>query len=267
MSGFSADWLSLREPADHRARDKGLIAALSAWSAGRDSITVLDLGCGTGSNARAMIPHLHGQQHWRLVDYDRALLDVARGKLAEEGGDRLHAMTVKTEEADLSLGLTPLLAEPCDIVTASALFDLMSKDWLESMVTALAIRRLPFYTVLIYDGVMDWAPEHPLDEAVRDAFNTHQLGDKGFGPSAGPEAGVFLAWRLIDAGYEVTAAPSPWTLGREDRALMLANLEGVAQAAREMGHLPEADLAEWVAFRRDSESCTVGHLDLLAFPK
>src|SRR5688572_21055501 len=76
MSGFSADWLSRREPADHRARDSGLLDRLAAWAASRDSLSIVDLGCGTGSNARAVMPQLSATQHWRLIDYDPALLAV-----------------------------------------------------------------------------------------------------------------------------------------------------------------------------------------------
>ena len=43
--GFSADWLALREPADHAARDGDLLAA-AAQVAGA---VIVDLGCGTGS--------------------------------------------------------------------------------------------------------------------------------------------------------------------------------------------------------------------------
>jgi SAM-dependent methyltransferase len=266
MSGFSADWLSLREPADHRARNAGLLRGLADWAEPRGDLTILDLGCGTGSNARALIPHLPGTQHWRLVDHDHALLETARERLATESADHLHAMTVRIEEADLSLGLEPLLADGCDVVTASALFDLVSEKWLDGMVAALAARRLPLYTVLIYDGVMEWSPHHTADDTVRDAFNAHQQRDKGFGPSAGPGAGPHLAARLAEAGYEVRTAPSPWVLGAQDQALMLANLEGVAQAAGEIGLIAEAELADWLAFRRQGAGCTIGHLDLLALP-
>jgi hypothetical protein len=266
MTGFSADWLALREPADHRARDAGLLQALAGWAKARDSLTLLDLGCGTGSNARAIVPHLHGIQHWRLVDHDRALLETAREKLALEGAHKLHAMTVKIEEADLSRGVEPLLAGGCDLVTAAALFDLVSKQWLDGMVAALAARRLPLYTVLIYDGVMEWSPAHPADATVRDAFNAHQQTDKGFGPAAGPLAGLYLADRLREAGYEVATAPSPWMLGADDRQLADANLEGIVRAARETRLVPDAELADWLAFRRKGWRCTVGHIDLLAFP-
>lgn len=263
---FSPDWLALREPADHRGRDAGLLARLGEWAAARDSVTILDLGCGTGSNARAMIPHLGNTQHWRLVDYDAGLLDIARESLAAESARKLHAMTVKTEEADLTGGIGPLLAAGCDLVTASALFDLMSREWLDGMVAELAARRLPFYTVLIYDGLMSWDPPHPADEAIGRAFNTHQQSDKGFGPAAGPEAGPYLAAKLRGAGFDVMTAPSPWRLGPSDGPLPVDNAIGVANAARETGQIAEAVLAEWTALRRQGGSCTIGHIDILALP-
>ena len=55
MSGFSADWLTLREPADHRARNPALVEALARHLGGR-AVRVTDLGCGTGSNLRALAP-------------------------------------------------------------------------------------------------------------------------------------------------------------------------------------------------------------------
>src|SRR5690606_36909985 len=81
MSGFSPEWLALREPADMRARDPGLLAALAAHLAGRDAIEVVDLGCGAGSNIRTTAPALGPVQSWTLVDYDPVLLEAARAAL------------------------------------------------------------------------------------------------------------------------------------------------------------------------------------------
>lgn len=268
MSGFSADWLSRREPADHRARDGALLGRLAAWAASRDSLSVVDLGCGTGSNARAMVPHLSGTQHWRLIDYDPALLEVAVEKTAALAGDRLRAFSFKTEQADFAGGVDALLAADCDIVTAAALFDLVSKAWLDGLAASLAARSLPLYTVLIYDGAMEWQPTHPLDEPLRRAFNTHQHTDKGFGPAAGPEAGPHLAARLAEAGYEVITASTPWRLGPADHALLVTSAVGVANAARELGDIPETEIEAWLNFRRGEKggSCLIGHIDVLALP-
>jgi hypothetical protein len=74
MSGFAPEWLSLREGADHRARNAGLLAALGKHFSTRDAVIVVDLGAGLGSNLRATAPALPARQHWVLVDYDPVLL-------------------------------------------------------------------------------------------------------------------------------------------------------------------------------------------------
>ena len=81
MSGFSPEWLALREPVDHRSRDAGLAARVTARFAGRPSVTVTDLGCGSGSNLRATWALLPADQSWTLVDYDARLLAAARQRL------------------------------------------------------------------------------------------------------------------------------------------------------------------------------------------
>ena len=52
MGGFSPEWLALREPADHAARNPQVLAAVGAHFAAKGSLTVVDLGCGAGSNLR-----------------------------------------------------------------------------------------------------------------------------------------------------------------------------------------------------------------------
>jgi SAM-dependent methyltransferase len=267
VSGFSSEWLRLREPADHRARDRELMGRLAAHFAGRDGLSILDLGCGTGSNLRAIAPSLPPRQSWRLIDHDNALLAAARGEI--ESWRRTHPLSldIAYEGADLNTGLDGLLDVDCDIVTASALFDLVSERWLEHFVARMAKRRPVFYTVLIFDGVMRWDPAHRADEAVGAAFCAHQRRDKGFGAAAGPDAGQNLAERLSEAGYRVSTASSPWRLGLGERDLMTATATGIADAAAETGLISSADLASWRATRRDLATCEIGHIDLLALPE
>jgi SAM-dependent methyltransferase len=278
MSGFSADWLALREAADHRSRNPVLAAALAMHVSGRDTISVIDLGCGTGSNLRALAPILPARQIWRLVDHDPALLATARARIAawadtsqDDGGDLVatrdgRSLRVSFVGADLAEGLAEALGPAADLVTAAALFDLVSAPWIAHFAAAVAALRAIFYTVLTYNGVETWTPPHPADTAILAAFHAHQGRDKGFGPSAGPAASEALARVFVEEGYRVRSADSPWRLGAEDEALIRALAEGTAAAVREVGGVDARLLADWLARRRSGAACAVGHTDLLAFP-
>jgi SAM-dependent methyltransferase len=268
VSGFSADWLDLREPADHRARNPGLASRLRQHLEGRDPVRIVDLGCGTGSNLRALAPHLPPVQQWRLIDHDPALLDEARRQIKAWSAEQsLSGLNAGFETADLTTDLERVLDDDCDVVTAAALFDLVSESWIERIVPLIADRACAFYTVLIYDGAISWEPAHAADEAIRGAFNAHQHQDKGFGPAAGPDAAQHLAEGFERAGYAVLTAPSPWRLTRDSLPLILATAEGIGGAARETCLVPDGDIAGWIETRHALEFCEIGHIDLLALPQ
>lgn len=268
MSGFSAEWLALREPADHSARNFGLVSRLQDYLGGRGSVRLMDFGCGTGSNLRALSPYLPPSQYWTLVDHDPALLAEAGRQIeAWVVQQNLSGLKVDFETADLNANLESVLNQDCDIVTAAALFDLVSQSWIERLVPLVTERQRVFYTTLVYDGAMSWEPAHAADEAVRAAFNAHQHQDKGFGPAAGPDAVRSLSDAFEQFGYHALTAPSPWKLNRAELPLILATAEGIGSAAAETCLVPASDLADWLKTRQALTSCEIGHLDLLALPQ
>jgi SAM-dependent methyltransferase len=279
MSGFSPEWLALREPADHRSRNEAVGGALRERFGDRERISVLDLGCGTGSNLRALAPLLPARQEWRLLDHDPGLLAAARERIAawadraEDGPDGLTAeasgrlISVTFARVDLAGGAEAALKGAADLVTAAALLDLVSAAWIERFAEALARRRAVFFTALTYDGHETWSPPHPLDDAVLAAFLRHQEGDKGFGPAAGPAASRILAEALAARGYRVLTGQSAWELSRPADAALIGELAaGIAAAVRETGLVPADGLEGWLASRASGAACTIGHVDLLAVP-
>ena len=277
MNGFSPEWLALREPADHRGRSEEVLAALRRRFAERDEVRVIDLGCGTGSNLRATAPYLPHRQTWILVDHDPKLLASAREQLcawADTADVRNDALRIRKDgfelavafrNADLAADFENVLTEPFDLVTAAALFDLVSIAWIERFACAVARRRAAAYTALNYNGVEIWTPPHAADADVLAAFNAHQTGDKGFGPSAGPAASAALARAFRALAYEVMTGDSPTPL--EEASVIREVVECVVEAARETGRVPHERLADWRAARATGAACTIGHTDLLAAPR
>jgi hypothetical protein len=277
VSGFSADWLALREPADHAARDPRVQALVEATFAGLDEVSILDLACGAGSNVRAQAPRLPRRQRWRLVDHDEALLAAARAALVawadrvdceaplvlRKGDQRLE---ISLEPIDLAVFDRDVLGDAPDLVTTAAFLDLVSATWIEQFCDELERRRLPLYATLSYAGRERWRPAHPADGAMLEAFLRHQMRDKGFGPAAGPRAALLLQDALGRRGYVIERGASPWRLGRSDAGLIRALVEGSAQAVLETALVPEAAVEDWRAFRRGSTSCEIDHVDIFAQP-
>jgi SAM-dependent methyltransferase len=279
MSGFSAEWLALREPSDHRARNRTILAALQNTFAARQTVSIVDLGCGTGSNLRATAPFLPEKQEWLLIDHDLKLLEAARTRLAawadavedQGGGLKIKKgrcdLVVAFRQADLAADLEDVLAQPADLVTAAALFDLVSIPWIDRFARTVGRQRAAFYTTLTYDGVEIWQPPHPADSDILAAFNAHQTGDKGFGPSAGPASTETLVRDFLALGYDVKTGQSPSHLGPDEAPLVRDVAECVVQAARETGEVSNERLADWLTARLAGASCTIGHTDLLAIPR
>lgn len=276
MSGFSSAWLTLREPADHRSRNAELAEALSARFTLRDSITVTDIGCGTGSNLRATAALLPTKQNWTLVDYDPGLLGTAREELcrwADETrtvGEALELIkgpariSVSFRQADLAVDLEAGLGEPNELITAAAFFDLASEAFIRKFAQAVAARNAVFYTVLTYNGRCSWQPRHPADNAVTSAFQRHQMTDKGFGVSVGPTAPLHLSDQFKLAGYSVQEAESPWRLAPGDEALLAELQAGHLTAVAETGAVEQSALQSWAS--RKLTGAIIGHTDTLAIP-
>lgn len=258
---FSADWLRLRERADHQARAVALLPPLTEWLPQRH-IRVVDLGAGSGSNLRYLSPLLPGRQSWSLVDQDRALMIAATAP-----DERVHI-----EKHAANLLCAPVLPEGApDLVTASALLDLVSRPWLEQLAGECRAAGCAVLMSLTYDGRIRWQPDDPDDALLTRLVNSHQRRDKGFGPALGPDAADTAASVFRQSGFRTWLSPSPWQLSHPEAALQWALLEGWLTAAQEQADTEQQQLARWAARRRRHLDAgegllTVGHLDLLALP-
>jgi hypothetical protein len=265
MSGFPARWLALREPYDRRARSESVLDALEAAFCDQPAIAVVDLACGTGATLRAIESRLPARQNWRLVDNDLSLLARAAGL------GRPPALTVEARPIDLVRDLELALDGSIDLVTTSALLDLVSAEWLERLAVEAAARRLPVYAAMTYQGRATLEPAEPFDLEIVAAVNRHQRSDKGFGPALGPEAALRAVRCFERVGYTIVTGSSDWILGPQDTEIQLEVLAGWAGAAADLGDLPPNAIVLWLARRRNfvaagKSSMRVGHVDFLATP-
>lgn len=264
MTEFSADWLALREPYDHRARNTTVLDAVAAYFAGRDAVSAVDLATGTGSTLRAVAERLPQRQNWRLVDNNLSLLARAESSLKPK-------RNVRAMPLDLARDLEAALDGPVDLVTTSALLDLVSAEWLERLVVEIAARNLPLYAALSYDGRIEFNTPDPLDRDIIAAVNAHQRTDKGFGPALGPDAAAVAIERFAALGWVITPGVSDWVFEPADDRVQLETLAAWALAAQDSGKMSSDATADWLSRRSArvaarQSSIRVGHVDFFASP-
>ena len=301
MGDFNPDWLTLREPADDAARSVRLTSLLADRLAGgpggpRDPgdpgdpedniLRVLDLATGTGANLRYLAERLPPDQSWLLVDRDPALLAALPARVRAWGVARGFAvtplpdgvlvsndrMTCQTRTHRLDLAADRVV---CDVdlfagrglVTASALLDLVSEEWVRTLAGRCHDAKAAVLFALTYDGRIHCSPGEPEDDTIRTLVNSHHRTDKGFGAALGPAASMSAARMFTDAGYEVHRDSSDWVLEPDAHELQEKLIEGWAAAATAIAPGQGGSIQSWSARRiahvaAGSSRLIVGHEDL-----
>ncbi|MHC1550972.1 class I SAM-dependent methyltransferase [Phyllobacterium sp. K27] len=261
MSGFDLNWLELREPLDRRARDQTLLRKAGGFVQASKRQTIADLGSGTGSTFRALAPYVPDAQ-WRLIDLDEKLLQEAA---RQHSGKK----NITYQRADLN-DLASLFLGEAELVSASALFDLCSRPFVESLAGRLDSSKSGLYAALNYSGEIVFDAPHANDALMIRLFNHHQKSDKGFGPALGPEASDVLAAVFSKVDYTVELAQSDWLIDETAIELHRLFIDGMASAVAETGMLEQGKISEWHAFRigkAETSKCRVVHCDVLALPQ
>lgn len=147
-------WLRLREAADAHARSTTPTRRIAGVLAARAPLHILDLGTGAGSNVRYLALRLPRPQRWLAIDRSGVLLADLRARTA--GLD----IEIETRKMDLA-SLDPAIFEGRDLVTASALLDLVSESWLRLLARHCRTAGLAALFAIMYNGHCRAAPPSP----------------------------------------------------------------------------------------------------------
>jgi len=264
MSGFSSDWLALREPLDLAARDRTVEAAFLE-RVPPVAPRMLDLASGAGSTVAALRDRLPEDARWLLTDYDPGLLEVATSRWSTSGSGDLATLGI-----DLASDVEALPFSEVDAISTSAFLDLVSEPFLQRLVTCVVEAGKPFLASLTYDGRIDFEPAAVLDETMQDALNADQLLDKGFGNALGPGAAARAIDLFLSTGYQVVQGQSDWQVGPSSTGFLEEFLSGWSRVGAKHGATNE-EVEAWRRghlnqARSGSFRCTIGHIDFAAFP-
>jgi hypothetical protein len=287
MDSSLAHWLQLREASDAQSRSTALTRDIAAEVAPFDTLHALDLATGAGSNIRYLAERLQGQQRWLAVDRDPDLLEALLERMQRWGHGRGYDVSVgpdtctirgprlechiETLRLNLSVLHDRVLFAGRQLVTASALLDLVSESWLRDVAGHCRAEHAAALFSLTYNGRSASEPRESEDDLVLELFNRHQKTDKGLGgPAAGPDAATVAEQCFTEAGFVVRRAASDWNVSPAERDMQRLLIDGWAHAATEIAPRRKRTITAWHGRRIDHldaghSRVVVGHDDLAAW--
>ena len=264
-----------RSTVDDRALNRHVLAELRRlMPAGAPQ--VLEVGAGLGTMvARLMDWGVVGTGEYILLDADRPLLDDSRRWLRDWAAARgLHSdlrpdglqvgdLRVRLEHAELGRYLEAAHGAqrvPAEVLIANAVLDLVDVPAILPGLLRLLIPGGVYWFTINYDGESIFAPGHPHDDQVMQAYHRDMDERVRYGRPAGDSrTGRRLFHYLRAAGAPALAAgSSDWVVSAGpdgnypgDEAYFLRSILGTIQNALQgrQDRVEPADLADWLAVR------------------
>jgi SAM-dependent methyltransferase len=272
MTSDYARYLAAKTTVDDRALNRHVLAELRRlMPAGAPQ--VLEVGAGLGTMvARLLDWGAVGAGEYILLDADRQLLDCSRRWLRDWAATRglrsdvlpdglqVGDLRVRLVHAELGSYLEAAHGTLADVLIANAVLDLVD---VPAVLPGLLRQLVPggvYWFTINYDGESIFAPGHPHDDQVMQAYHRDMDERFRYGRPAGESrTGRRLFHRLRDAGAPALAAgssdwvvhPAPDGSYPADEAYFLGSiLDTIRNALRNRQDWVEpADLASWLAER------------------
>jgi SAM-dependent methyltransferase len=267
-----ARYLAAKTTVDDRALNRHVLAELCRlMPAGAPQ--VLEVGAGLGTMvARLLDWGAVGAGEYILLDADRQLLDraprwlcdwaAARGLRCDQlpDGLRVGDLRVRLVHAELGSYLAAAHGAPADVLIANAVLDLVDVPAvLPGLLRLLAPGGVYWFTIN-YDGESIFAPGHPHDDRIMQAYHRDMDERIRYGRPAGESrTGRRLFHHLRAAGAPALAAgSSDWVVSAGpdgsypgDEAYFLRSILNTIQNAlrNRQDQVAPADLTGWLAER------------------
>ncbi len=282
MASGYARYLAAKTSVDDRALNRHVLAELRRlMPAGAPQ--VLEVGAGLGTMvARLMDWGVVGTGEYILLDADRPLLEdsrrwlrdwaAARGLRSDflPDGVRVGDLRVRLEHAELGRYLEAAhrahraqgaQTAPADVLIANAVLDLVDVPAILPGLLRLLVPGGAYWFTINYDGESIFAPGHPHDDQVMQAYHRDMDERVRYGRPAGDSrTGRHLFHHLRAAGAPALAAgSSDWVVSAgpdgnypDDEAYFLRSILSTIQDAlrSRRDRVEPADLADWLAMRR-----------------
>ncbi|MHA2278443.1 MAG: glycosyltransferase family 4 protein [Candidatus Kariarchaeaceae archaeon] len=166
---FDKTWLQTRYQYDVKARNIDVLTSVIEFTSQFETINIVDLGAGLGSNTKFLSSQFPRIQNWLLLEFDKEIISAGVKDLIEYFEKRNYVVRsskyevsaikgkkiikIKFKQADFTDIdiLAELVETKPDIITANAFFDLFSKKYVDQFLNTF--QNIPMYLSLNYTSM------------------------------------------------------------------------------------------------------------------
>ena len=278
---FTGTWLAMRESYDISSRNKNLTKFI------KKSDSILDIGSGTGAFSRWCLDNNIFFDTMILLDHDQRLLNnsykitsqFCKGKqlISEKISnteykvkDSINEFTFKFKTLHKDLSLAFNLINSFDVLSMSALIDLLSINYLNKLFKNIEHDKVIIMT-LCFNGQIYWNKKNSHDKYIVNEFNREQQSIKGGNLSLGCESVSKVKQLSKKKKYKFSIYDSSWKLSsnsNDDKYFHQKYLETIYKPLKKNNKIDRKLLDQWFISKiklinNGSLETKVGHNDII----
>lgn len=283
-------WLAHRFACDAEARNHEIEHKfLAFFEQHQTALKVVDVGSGTGANFKYYFSRIPHQQEWILIEQNGDLIEACRAGLqtfANEKGYNCQVqaklLTItdsgKTATVWVMQGSVDHLEQltdlpRTDVVTANAVFDLLSYEQFDTLVGKLARHDVCLLATLNYYET-SFLPFSEKDHRFMRWYHMHMKRPQPFGIAMGPDCSKEMLDLLTQHHMMIEQEGSQWHLKKSHTTMHHYLLHFIEHALAELNLSPEEkqDFSAWLDYRKKlcrarELEIIIDHSDIFAYPR
>ncbi len=273
-TNFTIQWLLKRFAYDSIARNKQVEQSCLDYFKHNKDISILDIGSGTGASCIYFMEKITANQVWTLVELNPELAKasaeriaayaVENGYIVQQGAQQLFLqkkqkfVTVHIRQESFLQMDSRLDWGSIDLLTATAVFDLLSKELFAKFIEPIITYRIPLLGTINYER-MSFLPTDSLSEKYADLYTQHMVRPQAFGHAMGGNCIREITSLFRQNGLSFVSGESNWRIPPEDATMRHYLLDYMADAIPELLQTTDelATFTEWLANKRQQKNLTI----------
>ena len=283
-------WLAHRFTCDAEARHPGIEHQfLAFFEQHQTPLKVVDVGSGTGANVRYYFDRIPHEQEWILIEQNEQLRDECCRSLVafaqergyhwqQQDGTFLLTDDQKTATVQLMSGRIEHIEQLADlartdVVTANAVFDLLSFEQFDTLVGKLVQHEVCLLATLNYYET-SFLPFSEEDHRFMRWYHMHMKRPQPTGIAMGPDCSEEMLDLLAQHHMMIEQEGSQWHLKKNATTMHHYLLHFIEHAVAELSLSADEqrDFDTWLTHRKSlcrqrQLEIIVDHSDIFAYPQ